>query len=146
MASLFSGEMNESLESISKMVDQLELFKELYDDYRENIIPFMVNSVETRRFSLNTAETEYRGGNGWEFASHLVFAKYDTCINRVKQIKVPLREYSTTRNKLIVGKIRSAKILSESIFKRVQIFSDSTVLYVHCILICIAIAVAILPK
>ena len=41
-----------------------------------------------RKMSLISVRSGAKATNNWDFASHLVFAKYDTYIARVQQVKV----------------------------------------------------------
>ena len=62
-------------------------FQVLYDEYREVYIPEMVREGGERKASLASVMSG-KASTNWDFASHLVFAKYDTYIARVQQVKV----------------------------------------------------------
>ncbi|XP_075250106.1 dynein beta chain, ciliary-like isoform X2 [Convolutriloba macropyga] len=118
--SLFDSEVEESLWNVTKVMNLLEYFKVLYDEYREVYIPEMVREGGERKASLASVMSG-KASTNWDFASHLVFAKYDTYIARVQQVK-HLFEIACDFHKLekleacgTNGRVLSAQI--ESVFE-----------------------------
>jgi len=70
---IFKGEVEETIEKVTKAVGVLHSFKKTYEDHKGRVKSYFPEGSEAKE---------------WEFAPELVFARYDQFVNRVEIVKV----------------------------------------------------------
>ena len=70
---LFKGEVAEVIDKVKKSCEVLDCFRKQYDEHKAKIATYFKDGREPRE---------------WEFASELVFARYDKFHERVVTVKV----------------------------------------------------------
>ena len=70
---LFKGEVEETVDKVRKAGKVLRAFKETFEEHRAKVPSYFKDGAEPRP---------------WEFASDLVFARYDLFVKRVQIVEV----------------------------------------------------------
>lgn len=73
---IFKGEIEEIIEKVRKVCNVLDVYRNIYEDYKERLKSYFLEGIEFRF---------------WEFVFKLVFVRYDKFVERVKIVRVSFR-------------------------------------------------------